>query len=119
MIILVKHDYEKITKHLYRQHRKYRVMQNNHVYGVFNSEEEARNYLEKLTREGVIRDKKRGRPISKEQDRYIKKTKAGTYSIQKHINGVRGHFGTYRTLEDAREERDYLESIDWDYSNME
>lgn len=86
MIILVKHDYEKITKHLYRQH---------------------------------IRDKKRGRPISKEQDRYIKKTKAGTYSIQKHINGVRGHFGTYRTLEDAREERDYLESIDWDYSNME
>lgn len=51
-------DYERISKHIYRQFRKYKIMQNNKV-------------------------------------------------------------GTYRNLQDAREERDYLESIDWDYSNME
>ena len=112
-------DYERISKHIYRQFRKYKIMQNNKVIGSFNTEEEARKAYAKLLHDGVIQNKRRGRPISREIDRYIKKTKAGTYSIQKYVNGVKEHFGTYRTLEDAREERDYLESIDWDYSNME
>ena len=28
-------------------------------------------------------------------------------------------YGTYYSLEDARDERDFLESIGWDYDNME
>jgi viroplasmin and RNaseH domain-containing protein len=89
------------------------------LYGSFDTEEEARNYLDKLREEGVIQEKKLGRPFSNPKDRYIRKTEAGTYSIQKHINGVKCYFGTYHNLQDAREERDYLESIDWDYDNME
>jgi len=112
-------DYERISKHIYRQFRKYKIMQNNTVIGSFNTEEEAREAHAKLLHDGVIQNKRRGRPISREEDRYIKKNKSGTYRIQKSVHGVIGHYGTFRTIEDAREERDYLESIGWDYDNMD
>ncbi len=85
----------------------------------YPTEEEAREAHAKLLHDGVIQNKRRGRPISREEDRYIKKNKSGTYRIQKSVHGVIGHYGTFRTIEDAREERDYLESIGWDYDNMD
>jgi hypothetical protein len=112
-------NYEKIDKHIYRQFHKYKIRQNNKVLGSFNTEEEARKAHAKLLHDGVIQEKKRGRPISKGINRYISFTKNGTYRIQKCVDGVKCYFGTFKTLENAQQERDYLESIDWDYDNME
>ncbi len=111
--------YEKISEHIYRQHRKYRVVQNNTLYGSFGTLKEAVECHERLIREGVIKKKHRGRPFSRKSDRYISRSRNGNYRIQKSVHGVKGHYGTFKTIEEAREERDYLESIEWDYDNME
>ena len=47
--------------------------------------------------------------------RYIQKLPTGKYILQRR--GV--HYGTFNTIIDAVKEKLFLESIDWDYSNME
>lgn len=59
------------------------------------------------------------KPRVKKQFVNLQQTPNGHWRIVKMINGERGTYGTYRTLEDAMHERDYLESIGWDYDNMD
>ena len=40
------------------------------------------------------------------------------YMVRKTINGEVIYGGTYKTLKEAQKERDFLDSIDWNYSNM-
>ena len=47
--------------------------------------------------------------------RYIQQLPTGKYILQRR--GV--HYGTFNTIIDAVKEKLFLESIDWDYSNME
>lgn len=50
-------------------------------------------------------------------NRYITSTKYG-YKVQRTINGKPVYAGTYKTLTEARKERDYMEQIRWDYNNI-
>lgn len=104
-----------LPSHVYQTRNRYFVAQyvnkERVVYGRYDTREEAIQRRNQLIHDGVIQDRK-------EENRYISKKNRG-YFIQKNINGVVEYFGMFRTLEDAREERDFLESIDWDYSNMD
>ena len=40
------------------------------------------------------------------------------YQVKKIIDGETIYAGTFKNLEEAQKERDYLESIDWDYNNI-
>ena len=46
-------------------------------------------------------------------NKYINQCSANCYIIQKDFNGVREYFGTYPTLADARQMRNYLLDHDW------
>ena len=89
------------------------------IYGKFRKHEEAIQLRNKLIQEGTLKERRGKHRIKDWQNRYIKKTYNGKYAVQKQVNGEYQHFGTYKTLEDARDERDYLESIGWDYDNMD
>ena len=88
----------------------------------FSTLHEAQEYKNQLRQHGLLKKARTGRPIKHHENRYIytcKHPNGTSYVIQKMINGKIQHYGTYRNLQDAREERDFLESIDWDYSNMD
>ena len=89
----------------------------------FKTLQDAQEYKEKLQNAGLLKKSTpAGRPFKKYEDRYIQKNihlSCISYTIKKKLNGKEEIFGTYRNLQDAREERDFLESIDWDYSNMD
>lgn len=112
-------NFERISKYVYRTFNKYRVVQNSKTLATASTPDEAIILKEQLIREGIIKPKLvgvQGKPYSL---RYIRRTPQGHYQINKWIEDRQFCFGTYKTLEDAREERDYLEQIDWDYDNME
>lgn len=100
-------------KYIARIHdNKWCVVQ--HIYfGYYDTLEEAIRERDLLIKDGMLVPK-----VQQRDTRYIRRVK-GKYRIQKNINGKMEYFGTFNTLDDARDERDYLESIDWDYSNME
>ena len=89
----------------------------------FGTLQEAQEYKQKLRKYGLLQKQKpKGRPFKNYDNRYIYKQvypNITSYTIKKKIGEKKESFGTYHTIEDAREERDFLESIDWDYSNME
>ena len=90
------------------------------VYGKFKDREEAIKLRDKLVRDGVIVRRNTGwHRIKDYEHRYIQLTPQGTWLIQKWVDGHMNVFGTYHRLEDAMAERDYMESIGWDYDNME
>ena len=89
------------------------------TFGKFKTEHEAIQCRNKLLKQGIIKPKLGLHKIKYYPNRYIIRTPANTYAIIKRHNGKNEHFGTYRSLENARKERDYLESIGWDYDNME
>ena len=113
--------YERIEKYVFRQCKRYKVVYNRKVISIFDTLKEAIDFKNKMIKEGVInpQSKPTGRPIKDYQNRYISKNVSGNWYIRKKVGGKICGFGTYHSLEDAREERDYLESIDWDYDNME
>lgn len=111
--------YERIEKYVFRKFKKYKVVYGPKVIGVFDTLKEAIDFKKKMIQEGVINPKRTRRPFKDYQNRYIQKTPAGNWTIRKKVGAKMEGFGTYHSLEDAREERDYLESIDWDYDNME
>ena len=82
-------------------------------FGTYDTLEEALEKRDQLLKEGELVSK-----MKKKDTRHINMTNTGKYVIRKMINGKIEHFGTFNTLEDAIDERDYLESIDWDYENM-
>lgn len=109
-----------LPKYIYRRGKKYHLMFNHKFYGSFQSVEDAVERKKQLMREKVIKPRRIGQPFKKYEDRYVYlNSRTGRYHIRKNVGGRPEHFGTYRRLEDARAERDYLESIGWDYSNME
>ncbi len=109
-----------LPKYIYKRGNRYHLIFDHKYRGSFGSVEEAVQGKEELIREGVIYPKRIGQPFKKYEDRYVYLNKrSNKYHIRKIVNGVPEHFGTYARIEDARDERDYLESIDWDYSNME
>lgn len=86
-------------------------------YGYYKTLREAVTRRDQLIQNGTI-TARRGRPIKNFQNRYIYKHK-DKYYLKKVVNKQSEHFGTFNTLEEAQQERDYLESINWDYANMD
>lgn len=86
-------------------------------YGYYKTLREAINRRDQLIQNGTIHNR-RGRPIKNFQNRYIYKHK-DKYYLKKVVNKQPEHFGTFNTLEEAQRERDYLESIQCDYTNMD
>ena len=113
-------NFERVSQYVYRRYNKYHVVQNRKTLTTASTPDEAIILKEQLIREGIIKPKLRGPyPNRNPHNRHITKTSSGTYTIRKRLHGKFEHFGTYKTIEDAREERDYLENIGWDYDNME
>lgn len=110
---------ERIEENIYLVDGRYIVQ----LQRGFPTLREAQEYKNQLRQQGLLKKAKgTGRPIKHHENRYIhiyKHPNITSYAIQKKIDGKIQHYGTYHNLQDAREERDFLESIDWDYSNME
>ena len=87
-------------------------------YGKYKTREKAITVRNNLVKHGIITNRRGQHRIKNYQDRYIHKDR-GKYTISKVINGKQEYFGLFPSREEARQERDYLESIEWDYSNME
>ena len=110
--------YKRVTKYVYQYYNKYVIKQKQQTLYITTTLQDALQKKHELLQQGKLRPLPRGQHRNPE-NRYITKTQSNTYAIRKMVNGYHQHFGTYKTLEDAREERDYLESIEWDYDNME
>lgn len=111
--------HERITKYVYRNHRRYYVVKRNKILANCDTQDEAIRVRNTLIESGVISPSRRGRKPRCEDDRYIRRTDGGTYMLQKSVNGRLEYFGTFKTLEDARDERDLLESIDWKWEDVD
>ena len=85
-------------------------------YGSFKTLEEAIEFRD-LCRQKNWDEKLRScnNPTLHNPMKYIKKTPAGNYKIEKWENGTTEHYGTYLTLFDAMQERDLLIKHNWDY----
>lgn len=112
----------KLPSYVYRHWNRYEVSQvvngEKRLYGRYNTPEEAIHKRNQLVEDGTIRPRQGQHRIKNYDDRYIHK-RGSVYRIGKKVDGRMEHFGVFKSLEDAREERDYLESIDWDYGNMD
>ena len=112
-----------LPSNVYQCRNRYWVAQQvngeNKVYGWYDTREEAIQHRNQLVQKGVITNRVGKHRIKNYENRYIQKTHSNKYRIQKKIDGVIQHFGVFSTISEAREERDYLESIGWDYSEME
>ena len=117
---MTKHD-RALPSHVYKSGNRYCVSQTinkkRRYYGYFKNLKEAIHLRNQLVQQGVIHDKRGHHRIKNYNNRYIYPSN-GKYRITKVVNKQQESFGMYTTLQEAREERDYLESIDWDYSNM-
>ena len=85
----------------------------NKYYGNYPTYKEAFEKAQQLIDEGTLQ-----KPVCQRPLRHIQRTASGNWTIRKTINGERHTYGTFKTLADAMNERDYLESIGWDYDNM-
>lgn len=114
------HNPEKYISYIPRV-KKYRVSRttNNgqlHYYGQYNTLEEARNKKQQLIQEGwPPPTRKRKKYNTNPETRFIQKTSTGKYAVMR--NGT--YYGTFRTLKDAQEERDWLIENDWNYENID
>lgn len=87
-------------------------------YGTYKTLQEAIKVRNNLVKQGIITNRKGQHRIKNYQDRYVHKD-GKKYTISKVVNGKQEYFGVYHTYEEAIRERDYLESIQWDYGNMD
>ena len=114
---------DNLPSNVYKHHNKYYVQQQvNHQlirYGSFKERADAIQLRNKLIQDGTLKERWGKHRIKDWNKRYIYETQDGKYSIQKQVNGEYCSFGVWNTLEDAIDERNYLESIGWDYDNME
>lgn len=111
--------YEHISRYVYRNHQRYYVVALGKILGKFDTPAEAIRYRDKLIREKKIIPQRRGRKRENEEDRYIQKARNGKYTIQKCVNGKIQHYATCNTIEEAREERNILEQIGWNWENID
>lgn len=110
-----------LPSYVYQLRNRYYVAQTVNkeqiIYGRYDTREEAVQRRNQLVNDGVIKHRRGKHRIKNYEDRYLT-NKKGRYYIQKCIDGKITHFGILNSLEEARRERDYLESIEWDYGNM-
>lgn len=104
------HPHKKIntkpTRYIYPSHGKYSISKNGKHYGTYTTIEEAIQVRDKYESKGWIKpERKRKRPakyIDKLGENQYKLTRRGTY------------YGTFKTLEEAIQAREYFESRNWD-----
>ena len=111
-----------LPSNVYKLWNRYYIAQTRNgekkVYGRYDTREEAIRVRDHLIAEGVlVRPGEHCKTCH--PDRYIHRKSDGCFHILKWWRGRLEYFGVFRSLEDAREERDFLESIGWDYSNMD
>jgi len=101
---------------------KYRVskydptMRKNKYYGEYDTLEEAVKVRDEKEKQGFPDPGRKRRPYRQDNEmRYIHKNKHGKYIITKN----RQHYGTWNTLQDAVDERDWLIENNWSYDNID
>lgn len=107
---------------IYKQHDGYilylRLNGERTYCGRYKNITQARQMKRKILRgevEPPVKRRKKKRRQSNKKDRYIKTARNGMYQIIYNQEG----WGTFRTIEEAREERDALIRAGWDYSELE
>lgn len=98
---------------------RYQIKYNHTYYGTYDTYKEAvqkRNQLIEHNWDKTLITLERGKD---NPDRYITKTKSNSYALVKMVDGEHVHFGTYASLSDAREDRDFWESINWDFDLLD
>lgn len=114
-----------LPSHIYKWANTYNIISsNNGVKTVHYKTQDLQKAIKKrkeLINRGIIKHLKRGRPCKENPNRYIYRKKKGNggYCIRKNINGKYTYFTTLPSLDAAREERDFLESINWDWDNID
>jgi len=118
MVIGMKHIRKDPRTNHYQIIKEYRVNGKritNH-FGSFKDLNQAKEYRDKCIENNW--DKQlmpKNNPTTINPLKYITKTPAGNYRIQKWENGNSICYGTYTTLFDAMQERDLLIKYNWDY----
>ena len=111
-----------LPSHIYKWANTYNIISsNNGVKTVHYKTQDLQKAIKKrkeLINRGIIKHLRKGRPCQENPNRYIYPKGKG-YCIKKNINGKLTYFNTFPTLEDARKERDFLESIGWDWDNID
>ena len=114
-IILVDiHDVRpKRHKYITAYKDKYVIFKNRKYYGIYPTLHEAKIIRNKLimnnwNKKGIIPPKK---------NKHIRKTKHG-YTIGKTKNGHTTLYGVFKTIEEARRERDLLVKYEWDIDTL-
>ena len=113
--ILVRPRHTGKWKYIYKTKGAYMIYKDRFYYGTFATFEEAykyKQYLEDHDWDKKLAYRKRGKC---NPHRYIVKNN-GSYSIHKSVDGKIVVFATCKKLEDAIAERDFLESINWDWN---
>lgn len=92
-----------------------------HVYfGTFNTLKEAHEYRNFLIKQNWELKYKKRTSRKYNLPKYIyQKPGKNTFIIQKTVNYQQVHFGTYHSLEEAVHERDFYQSIDWDFDLLD
>ena len=86
------------------------------TYDTYNEAVQKRNQLIEHNWDKTLITLEKGKD---NPDRYISKTKSNSYALVKMVDGELVHFGTYHSLDDAREDRDFWESINWDFDLLD
>lgn len=111
-----------LPSNVYQTHNRYYVAQTVNyeriVYGRYDTPEEAIERRNQLVQEGTIIEHNGKHRIKNYEDRYITKKSNTMYQIMKWYEGELQYFCVFHSLKVAREERDFLERIGWDYGNM-
>lgn len=114
--ILVRPRHTGKWKHITKTKNGYRIQKNSFHYGIFATFEEAykyKQYLEDHDWDKKLAYRKRGKY---NPHRYISVNRGvNPYHIVKRIDGRLEYFGCFPTMEEAMAERDFLESINWDW----
>ena len=100
---------------------KYRVSKNvkgtTYYYGTYDTLEEAQQKIKEMEKINWKPPKRKRKPYdTSPENRYIQQ-----HPSSKHYFVVKNgeHYGTFKTLEQAREERDWLIKNNWSYENID
>lgn len=97
---------------------KYKLCHDNQYYGTFNTYHEAIQERRKQEKEGW--KQRPVKPCAKNNPyRHIQKTTNNKYSVKKIVGGQLTSFAVCESLGEAVEERDFFESIDWDWDMLD
>ena len=103
------------TKYIRRQGNKYLIRTPQCYYGIFNTFSEAVQYRKHLIAHNWEEEYAKIVERPRTPHHNIYPTQNGTYIVKKQTNGVGTVYATCKTLEEAISERDFFESIDWDW----